>query len=110
MTEFFMNYWWIFVILLCLILYKVFFRLFGIIIVPEDKIGLVTKKFVLFGTHKELPAGRIIAVNGEAGLQAQTLAPGIYFWKWIWQYEIKLQPFTIIPEGKIGLFVAKDGA
>jgi uncharacterized membrane protein YqiK len=59
---------------------------------------------------KELPPGRIIAVNGEAGFQAQSLAPGIYFWNWIWQYEIKQQSFTVIPEGKIGLLVAKDGA
>lgn len=110
MVEFLKDYWWILVIVACIALYKVIFRLLGIIIVPEDKIGLVTKKFVLFGSKKELPPGRIIAVDGEAGFQAQTLAPGIYFWLWVWQYEIKLQPFTVIPEGKIGLFVAKDGA
>ncbi len=108
--EFLLNYWWAIVLVLCIVLYKVIFRILGIIIVPEDKIGLVTKKFVLFGAHKELPPGRIVATNGEAGFQAQTLAPGIYFWLWIWQYEIKLQPFTLIPEGKIGLFVSKDGA
>jgi len=49
--------------------------------VPEDRIGLVTKKFVLFGANKELPAGHIIATLGEAGYQAQSLAPGLYFWK-----------------------------
>lgn len=80
------------------------------VIVPEDKIGLVTKKFVLFGEHKELPDGRIIATKGEAGFQAKTLAPGLYFWKWVWQYEITMESFTIIPEGKIGLILAKDGA
>ena len=96
-------------VLVLLFFYRFFFRIFGIIIVPEDKIGLVTKKFVLVGDQKELPNGRILAVNGEAGFQAQTLAPGIYFWKWIWQYEIDLQPLTIIPSGKIGLVVAKDG-
>ncbi len=57
----------------------VFFRpvlqLLGVVIVPEDKIGLVTKKFVILGQHKELPSGRIIALNGEAGFQSQTLAP-----------------------------------
>lgn len=105
-----MQYWWVLIPIVCLIFYKLIFRLFGIIIIPEDKIGLVTKKFVLFGTNKELPAGRIIAVKGEAGFQAQSLAPGIYFWYWVWQYEIKQQSFTVIPEGKIGLLVAKDGA
>ncbi|MES2556517.1 MAG: SPFH domain-containing protein [Bacteroidota bacterium] len=111
MEHFFMNYWWIFVIVLCLVLYKFILRfLFGMIIVPEDKIGLVTKKFVLFGDNKELPDGRIIATLGEAGFQAKTLAPGLYFWKWVWQFEITMESFTIIPEGKIGLVMAKDGS
>jgi uncharacterized membrane protein YqiK len=96
-------------ILLCFIFYKFILRIFfGLVIVPEDKIGLVTKKFVLFG-KQSLPEGRIIATNGEAGFQAQTLAPGIYFGKWIWQYTIQFQPFTVIPTGKLGLILAKDG-
>ena len=95
--------------LFILLFYKFILRVFfGLVIVPEDRIGLVTKKFVLFG-KQELPEGRIIAIKGEAGYQAQTLPPGVYFWKWIWQYEIKFQPFTIIPTGKIGLVLARDG-
>jgi len=96
--------------LFVLIFYKFILRVFfGLVIVPEDRIGLVTKKFVLFG-KQELPEGRIIAIEGEAGFQAQTLPPGVYFWKWIWQYEITFQPFTVIPTGQIGLVLAKDGA
>jgi len=96
--------------LFVLIFYKFILRVFfGLVIVPEDKIGLVTKKFVLFG-KQELPEGRIIATNGEAGFQAQTLAPGVYFWKWIWQYAINFQPFIVIPTGKIGLVLARDGS
>ncbi|MEO6303268.1 MAG: SPFH domain-containing protein [Bacteroidia bacterium] len=106
--EYITKYWWILIPVLLLVFYKLIFRLFGIIIIPEDKIGLVTKKFVLIG-KSQLPPGRIIAVEGEAGFQAQTLAPGIYFWKWIWQYEITKQALTIIPQGKIGLIVARDG-
>lgn len=105
------NYWWVIVLLFCLILYKYILRfLFGMVIVPEDRIGLVTKKFVLFGGNKELPDGRILATKGEAGFQSQTLAPGLYFGKWFWQYSIGMERFTIIPEGKIGLVLAKDGA
>lgn len=105
------NYWWILPIILGIVLYKFVFRFFlGMVIVPEDRIGLVTKKFVLFGPNKELPDGRIIATKGEAGFQAKTLAPGLYFWKWVWQYDITMESFTVIPEGKIGLVLAKDGA
>jgi uncharacterized membrane protein YqiK len=103
-------YLWIPIVILLVAMYRFVFQLLGIVIVPEDKIGLVTKKFVLFGDKRELPAGRIIAVEGEAGYQAQPLPPGIHFWKWLWQFEITLQPLTVIPSGQIGLIVAKDGA
>jgi len=97
-------------ILISLLLYRVILRIFfGVVIVPEDRIGLVTKKYVLVG-KQELPEGRIIATAGEAGFQAKTLAPGVYFWKWIWQYTVDFEPFMVIPTGKIGLVLAKDGA
>jgi len=108
--EFFIHYLWIWILVLAVILYKVILRLFfGMVIVPENRIGLVTKKFVVFGANKALPDGRIIATKGEAGFQAQTLAPGLYFGKWPWQYRIDMEPFTVIPEGKIGLVLANDG-
>lgn len=104
------TYWWVILLVLSLVLYKFVLRVFfGMVIVPEDKIGLITKKFVLFGADRSLPDGRIIATKGEAGFQAQALAPGLYWGKWIWQYSIDMTPFTIIPEGKIGLVLSKDG-
>jgi uncharacterized membrane protein YqiK len=84
-------------------------RIFGVVYVPEDSIGTVTKKFVLFGTHKELPQGKIIALNGEAGFQADTLTPGLHWLYWPWQYSINLAKFTIIPQGKIGIVESCDG-
>ncbi len=109
MLEIISNYWWIIPILASVIMYKWVFRLFGIVIVTENQIGLVTKKFVLFGKDKSLPDGRIIATKGEAGFQAKSLAPGLYFAFWPWQYEVNLVDFTVIPQGKIGLVAAKDG-
>lgn len=98
------------IFILSIVFYKPLMRLFfGVLIIPEDRIGLVTKKFVLFGEHKQLPEGRIIATRGEAGYQAETLAPGLYFNYWLWQYDVLLQPFTVIPSGKIGLVLSKDG-
>ena len=109
MTSIF-DFWWVFLIVLSIVFYKFVLRVFfGMVIVPEDKIGLVTKKFVLFGADKSLPDGRIIATKGEAGFQAQTLAPGLYWGMWIWQYSVDMTSFTIIPEGKIGLVLSKDG-
>jgi uncharacterized membrane protein YqiK len=110
MIEMITSYWLIILIVLSILFYKFVLRVFfGMVIVPEDRIGLVTKKFVLFGADKSLPDSRIIATKGEAGFQAQTLAPGLYWGMWIWQYAVDMTPFTIIPEGKIGLILSKDG-
>ena len=108
--EFISNWWWIGAIVVAVLLHKVILRVFfGLVIVPEDKIGLVTKKFVLFGANKELQGDRIIATNGEAGFQAKTLSAGLHWWMWPWQYQVDMQSFVIIPEGHIGLISAKDG-
>ena len=105
-----LGYWWILPIVLAAIFYKQFLRIFfGIVIIAEDKIGIVTKQWVLFGKNKTLPDGRIIAMNGEAGYQADALAPGLYFGYWIWQFKVEAIAFITIPQGKIGLVVAKDG-
>lgn len=106
-----LGFWWVLIPLTAIIFYKWVLRvLFGMIIIPEDRIGIVTKKFVLFGPNKTLPDGRIIALNGESGIQADPLAPGLYWGYWIWQFEINPIEFTTVGSGKIGLIVAKDGA
>ena len=104
-----LGYWWVLPILLALIFWKSAVRLLGIVIVPDDSIGLVTKKFVLFGSHRELPPGKIIALKGEAGLQADTLAPGLKFGYWPWQYQIDIRPFLTVPNGQIALVESCDG-
>ncbi len=108
--QLFANYWWVIVLLFSLLFYKFILRVFfGMVIVPENRIGMVTKKFVLVGANRALPDGKIIATKGEAGFQAKTLAPGLFWGMWPWQYGVSMQPFTIIPEGKIGLILANDG-
>ena len=89
--------------------YKPILWSFGIVIIPNDSVGLVNKKFKIFGKNRTLPDGAIIALNGEAGLQADTLAPGLHYWLWPWQYEIRKIPFVTIKEGFIGVVDAKDG-
>ncbi|OJW83923.1 MAG: band 7 protein [Bacteroidetes bacterium 46-16] len=109
-STFLFSYGWIIVLVLAAVLYKIILRvIFGMVIVPENRIGLVTKKFVLYGANRELPDGRIIATKGEAGFQAKTLPPGLYWFMFPWQYSVSMVPFTVIPEGKIGLVLAKDG-
>ena len=111
MTQSILSYLWLLIPIIAIIGYKFTLRVFfGMVIIPENKIGLITKKFVLFGANKSLPDGKIIALNGEPGYQAQTLAPGLYWGFWVWQYSIDQASLTEIPKGKIGLLSAKDGA
>lgn len=95
--------------ILVLLFWKAFLWLFGVIIVPDDSIGSVTKKFVIFGANSTLPDGQIVALQGEAGYQADTLSPGLHMGLWPWQYTIDLYKFTTIPQGKIGVVQACDG-
>ena len=112
MLQQILHWSWLLLPLLAIVFHKFIFRVFfGMVIIPKDAIGLVTKKFVLFGPNKSLPDGKIIALNGEPGYQAQTLAPGFLGWGyWPWQYTVDLVDFVTIPKGKIGLVSAKDGA
>jgi uncharacterized membrane protein YqiK len=87
------------------LLMVVFYGL-SIVIIDDTQVGIVTKKF---GT-KSLPGDRVIATQGEAGIQADTLPPGWHFWLWFWQYSVEKVPMVTIEQGKIGLIVAVDGA
>lgn len=104
-----LGYWWVLPIVLVLIFWQYTVRLLGIVIVPDDAIGLVTKKYVLVGANRELPPGKIIALKGEAGFQADTLAPGLKFGYWPWQYQIDIKPFLTVPNGQIALVESCDG-
>jgi len=103
------HYWWIVLIILLIGFNKLFLRLFGVVVIANDSIGIVNKKFVIVGKNRTLPDGAIIALKGEAGYQADTLAPGLHFWLWPWQYVIEIQKFTTIKEGCIGIVEARDG-
>ena len=78
----------------------------GMTRIRETQVGIVVKKF----SGRKLPPGRLIALDGEAGYQADTLAPGLHFGYWFWQYKVIKVPATIVPPGEIALVVAADGA
>jgi uncharacterized membrane protein YqiK len=82
--------------------------IFGIVIIGAKEVGVINRIFD--PASKRLPQGKVIALNGEAGFQADTLAPGLYMWKWPWMYRVVKVPFVFIPAGQIGLVVAQDGA
>jgi uncharacterized membrane protein YqiK len=78
----------------------------GVVLIRERQVGVVVKRF----SSRSLAPGQFIALNGEAGYQADTLAPGLHFGFWRWQYRIQKVPVTMVPQGEIALVLAADGA
>jgi len=77
----------------------------GLRIIGEREAGLIVKRF-----GRPLPAGRLVALDGEAGLQASLLTPGWHFGFWHWLYKVQRVPLMVVPPGEIALVVAADGA
>src|SRR4051812_47771351 len=77
----------------------------GTVFIRERQVGIVVKKF----GGRSLPPGRLVALAGEAGYQADTLAPGLHFGYFRWQYRILKMPVTVVPQGEIALVLAADG-
>src|ERR1043166_10014025 len=71
----------------------------GAVLIQERQVGIVVKRF----GRRGLAPGRLIALGGEAGYQADTLAPGLHFGYWRWQYRIIKEQVTVVPQGEIAL-------
>ncbi len=80
--------------------------LLGVVVIRETQVGVVIKKFA----KRSLPAGRLIALDDEAGYQADTLPPGVHFGYGFWQYSVAKASVLVVPAGEIALVVAADGA
>ena len=82
---------WIGALLWCLI------RL-GLVVIGESESGLLIKRY-----GASMPAGRLVALNHEAGYQAKMLPPGWHFGIWAWQYKVVRVPLIIVPPGELSL-------
>lgn len=78
----------------------------GVRYIPHDRVGVVEKSW---SGHGSVPDGRLIALLGEAGYQADVLRGGLHFFYWPWQYRIHRVPLTVVSQGKIGYVFARDG-
>ena len=75
----------------------------GIRFIPNNRIGIVEKRF----GHRSVRGG-FIALNGEAGYQPDVLRGGIHYLV-PFQYVVHIAPLVTIPQGKIGYIFARDG-
>jgi uncharacterized membrane protein YqiK len=89
---------------LALACFVTLFFISGIRYVPNDRVGIVIKRFSAKGS---VTSG-LIARNGEAGFAPNLLRGGLHFLMPI-QYRVVLMPLVTIPQGKIGYVFARDG-
>lgn len=76
----------------------------GMVVVREHESGLVVKAF-----GRPLPSGRLIALEGEAGYQAELLPPGVHLGLWFWKYRVTKVPVLRVRPQELALVVANDG-
>ena len=81
-------------------------ELSGLRFIANNRVGVVEKLWSLKGSVAE---GRFLALNGEAGFQADLIRGGIHFGLWRWQYRIHKLSLVSVPQGKIGYVYARDG-
>lgn len=76
-------------------------------VVSADKVGHLKR---VYGGGS-MPAGHVVAAEGENGPQAEILAPGFHFRPLLnVMYEVEEFPIVEIPADSYGLLIARDGA
>jgi uncharacterized membrane protein YqiK len=83
----------------------ILFFLSGLKIIPNNRIGIVEKRFSSKGAVK---SDSFIALGGESGYQPNVLRGGIY-WRMPFQFKIHIAPLVTIPQGQMGYLFARDG-
>lgn len=78
--------------------------LLGIRYIPNNRIGIVEKRWSRKGSVKS----GFIALHGEAGYQPNVLRGGLHYLI-PFQYAVHIAPLVTIPQGKIGYIFARDG-
>src|SRR3989475_13010790 len=73
--------------------------------IQEHEVGIVIKKW----GNASLPAHRLVALHGEAGFQADTLAPGRPWLRWSPKDKILKVATVWVPPGAQALVIAEDG-
>lgn len=80
------------------------FFLSGLVYIGRYEVGIKTKK--MFGA--KMAQGKIIACNGEIGIQADTLMPGLYWFNPI-TWKVEKEKVTVVTEEEVATIEAIDG-
>ena len=76
----------------------------SIVVIGGEQVGLVERLY--FG--RGLPQGRVVALDGEVGIQATTLGPGLHFLLRL-LYKVDIEAMVVIGEHEVGIVESIDG-
>lgn len=94
----------LYVLIVPVLLIAGIFFLSGLVYIGRYEVGIKTKK--MFGA--KMGQGKIIACNGEIGIQADTLMPGLY-WFNPFTWKVEKEKVTVVTEKEIATIEAVDG-
>ncbi len=97
--------WRVAVALSAAILFVGFVILSSIRYVSPSEVGIVEKNAL----GDKLTAGRVVATEGEMGIQADVLRPGWQFWFWPVIFNVESVALTEVRVSEVGLVEAIDG-
>jgi regulator of protease activity HflC (stomatin/prohibitin superfamily) len=90
---------------ICIVAFIVFiFFVRGFCLIGPNQVGILTKNML----GKKMPEGQIIARNGEIGVQARTLMPGLY-WRMPIIWSFAKVPVITVDIASIGIVESIDG-
>src|SRR5918912_1126453 len=58
---------------------------------------------------RKMPPGRVVATEGEVGIQADVLKPGLHFFKWPFEKVVRKVPLIEIGPDELGIIEAIEG-
>ncbi|HZS06996.1 MAG TPA: SPFH domain-containing protein [Blastocatellia bacterium] len=98
---------------------EIFFLISGLVVVVF-LLTLVTRFFINVGareiaikerryTGRKMPPGRVVATEGEVGIQADVLKPGLHFIRWPFERVVRKVPLVEIGADELGVIEAVDG-
>ncbi len=90
-------------LLALLVIILILVLLSGIRFIPNNRVGIVEKRF-----GQRSVKGGFIALKGEAGYQPDLLRGGLHYLVPI-QFLVHIAPLVTIAQGKIGYLFARDG-
>lgn len=94
--------WWAW----CLLSFGLGYLFLCVRYIPNHRVGVVEK---LWSNAGSVQHGQILALDGEAGFEAELLRGGLHFHYPRWQYRIHFHPLVTIRQGRIGYIYARDG-